>query len=318
MIARDRKVTMKALHRQTPIWESLPLSRALGATVLLKMEALQPVGSFKIRGLGRACQESVAAGAKRLLSSSGGNAGLAVAYAGRKLGVPVEVVVPRTTPEMMREVIRREGARVIEQGESWDDAHAAASAMAEKGDAAYVHPFDDPRIWAGHATLMQEVATQIEKPDAVVVSVGGGGLMIGLLQGLHAVGWRDVPVVTVETEGASSFAQSVAAGHVVTLERIDSIATTLGARTVATEALAWMDRHEIVPLVVSDRAAVDACLRFLDDHRVLVEPACGASLAVGYEPSAALAGKRRVLFVVCGGAGVSRELLDAWSGGQPR
>ena len=137
--------------------------------------------------------------------------------------------------------------------------------------------------------------------------------MVGLLQGLHAVGWRDVPVVAVETRGTSSFAQSVEAGRLVTLDRVDSVATTLGARTVAAEAFAWTDRHEIVPQVVSDRAAVDACLRFLDDHRVLVEPACGASLALAYERSAVLAGKGRVLFVVCGGAGVSKELLDEWS-----
>lgn len=303
---------MTSLHVATPVWESKPLSAALGAAVLLKMEALQPVGSFKIRGIGHACQVSCEAGATRLICSSGGNAGYAVAYAGRKLGVDVTVIVPRTTPGWTRETIRREGALVVEYGEAWDDAHAYASELARQEGTAYIHPFDDPRIWSGHASLIEEVADSGPRPGAVVLAVGGGGLLCGVLEGLHRVGWGDVPVVAVETEGAASFAASVAAGRLVTLDRITSVATTLGARTVAAEALAWTRRHAITPWTVSDRAAVDACLRFADDHRILVEPACGAALAVVYERGGPLAGREPVLVIVCGGAGVSLALLRGW------
>ena len=100
MSRRPRRT--EPLHLATPLWESAPLSDALGARVLLKMEAFQPVGSFKLRGIGRACQVRVEQGAGRLLASSGGNAGFAVAYTGRRLGVPVTVLVPKTTPESMR------------------------------------------------------------------------------------------------------------------------------------------------------------------------------------------------------------------------
>jgi L-serine/L-threonine ammonia-lyase len=303
---------MTPLHVATPLWESEPLSAVLGAAVLLKMEALQPVGSFKIRGIGRACQDSCEAGATRLVCSSGGNAGYAVAYAGRKLGVPVTVIVPKTTPGWMREIIRRERALVVEHGEAWDDAHVYASALARQEGTAYIHPFDDPRIWSGHASLIEEVADSGPRPGAVVVAVGGGGLLCGVLEGLHRVGWSDVPVVAVETEGTASFAASVAAGRLVTLDKIASIATTLGARTVAAEALAWTRRHTITPWIVSDRAAVDACLRFADEHRILVEPACGAALATVYERAAPLAGREPVLAIVCGGAGVSLALLKEW------
>ena len=304
---------MEPLHIATPLIESTPLSAAVGARVFLKMEALQPIGSFKIRGVGRACQLSVRDGAKRLITSSGGNAGLAVAFAGQKLGVAAEVFVPRTTPEWSREVMRREGAKVIEHGASWDDAHAHAVQLAESDpETVYVHPFDDPRLWEGHGTLIHEVAATGPRPDAVVVSVGGGGLMVGVLEGMHEVGWNDVPVVAVETEGTSSLAQSVAAGELVTLDAIESIATTLGARTVAPAALAWTSRHDVVPVVVSDRAAVSACTRFADDHRVLVEPACGAALAVVYDRAEALATRECILVVVCGGAGANRELLAQW------
>lgn len=301
-----------ALHVCTALWESRPLSEILGAPVFLKMEAFQPVGSFKIRGMGLACQHARRTGARRLVSSSGGNAGYAIAYAGRRLNMPVTIVVPQRASARSRELIRGEGAEVIEHGDAWDDSHLYAIRLAPQLDGAYIHPFDDPLVWAGHATMMHEAAQAGIKPGAVVVSVGGGGLLCGVLQGMHDAGWTDVPVLAVETKGADSFAASVAAGRIVTLERIASIATTLGARTVAAEALAWTRRHQILPWIVSDRSAVNACLRFADDHRVLVEPACGAALSTVYERAEALQERGPVLVIVCGGAGATSALLTEW------
>ncbi len=303
---------MNPLYLRTPLWESHPLTAAAGLPVFLKMEAFQPAGSFKSRGMGSACLRARDAGASRIVSSSGGNAGYAVACAGRQIGLPVTVVVPCSTSGRARELIRAEGAAVIEQGESWDDSHAYATQLADEQCGAYIHPFDDPVVWAGHATMIGEVAEAGFKPGAVVVSVGGGGLLCGVLQGMHEAGWSDVPVLAVETEGAASFAGSVQAGHLITLERITSIATTLGARTVTPKALEWVKRHEIIPWVVSDRAAVKACLRFADDHRVLVEPACGAALSAVYSRTAPLSGRAPLLVIVCGGAGVTRTMLDDW------
>ena len=309
---------METLHLKTPLIESRPLSLLMHATVLLKMETFQPVGSFKIRGIGHACRQAVQEGAGRLVASSGGNAGYAVAYAGRKLEVPVTVVVPETTPEWTRDIIRREGATVVEHGRAWDDAHAFASEMAGEKKTAYIPPFDDPRIWDGHATLIREIAASGPKPEAIVVAVGGGGLLCGVLQGLHEADWTDVPILAVETEGAASLAASVAAGRLVTLPRISSIATTLGARRVAAEALAWTARHPVIPWTVRDRAALDACFRFADDHRMLVEPACGAGLSTLYDKAAPLEGKSPVLVIICGGAGVSLSLLREWDKKVPK
>src|SRR3972149_3667160 len=141
---------MTPIHVVTPLWGSRPLRAAMGAPVLLKMEALQPVGSFKARGMGAACQANVEAGARRLVCASGGNAGYAVAYAGRQLGTRVTIVVPRTTPPWVQDLIRREEAEVSVHGDSWDDAHAYALELARGEGAAYIHPFDDPRVWKGH------------------------------------------------------------------------------------------------------------------------------------------------------------------------
>ncbi len=300
------------LHIETPLWESAPLSRALGTEVLLKMEAFQPTGSFKLRGHGAACRAARDGGARRVVCSSGGNAGLAVAYASRLLGLDALVVVPHTTPEAMRERIRNEGGEVLEHGAVWDDAHLRALELADQEGTVYVHPFDDPLLWTGHAGLVREVAAAGRRPQSVVVAVGGGGLLCGVIEGLHAVGWSDVEVVAVETDGAASFAASLAAGALVSLDGITSLATSLGARTVAAEALAWAERHPVRSWVVSDEAAIDACVRFARDHRVLVEPACGAALAAVYERAPALEERDPVLVVVCGGAGVDLERLTAW------
>jgi L-serine/L-threonine ammonia-lyase len=300
------------IHVVTPLWESPSMSAAVGGPVYLKMEAFQPVGSFKARGIGLACQDSWEAGASRLVCASAGNAGYAVAYAGRKIGIPVTVVVPKTTPAWLQGLVRGEGAKVVVHGDSWDDAHAHGTQLAEQQNAAYIHPFDDPRVWKGHSSIIHEIVDAGVRPGAIVVSVGGGGLLCGLLEGMHDVGWTDVPILAVETEGAASFAAAVRAGHLVTLDRITSIATTLGARRVAAKALEWTKRHPITPWQVTDREAVDACVRFADEHRVLVEPACGASLAAVYGRARPLEGLRPIVIIICGGAGVSLGLLDEW------
>jgi L-serine/L-threonine ammonia-lyase len=296
------------LHVETPLIESLALGRHVSQRVWLKMEALQPCGSFKARGIGFACRHHVGRGARRLLSSSGGNAGLAVAYAGRRLGVSVTVVVPHSTRERARRLLREEGAEVLAFGQTWQEAHEHARTLLD-AETAYVHPFDDPLIWEGHASVIDEVRASGLEPGAVVLSVGGGGLLCGVARGLETAGWSDVPVVTAETAGADSFHRSVQAGELVELEGITSVATTLGAKKVAAEALGVSRRLDVVPHVVTDREAVDACLRFADDHRVVVEPACGASLALAYGGVEALRGAQDILLIVCGGAGVSYDEL---------
>ena len=300
------------LHLPTPLFESGAMSVRDGQQVWLKMESMQPPGSFKIRGIGFACEEYVRRGARRFICSSGGNAGIAAAYAGRRLGVPVVVVVPETTTQRARELIGRENAQVIVHGASFQEANALAQSMVTQTDA-FIHPFDDPLLWQGHASMIDEVAASGLKPDAVVLSVGGGGLLCGVVEGLRRNGWNDVPVVAVETVGADSFAQSLAAGERVELAAITSIATSLGARKVAEQAFGLAQQHPVRSVVVSDAAAVRACLRFMDDHRVVVEPACGASLAVAYDAAQALGECRNVLVIVCGGVTATVDQLQKWT-----
>ncbi|MDK8464766.1 pyridoxal-phosphate dependent enzyme [Marinobacter sp. SS13-12] len=305
------------LHIETPLIESRAMSTITGRSVWIKLEALQPPGSFKIRGIGHACETYLAQGARKFVSSSGGNAGLAVAYAGRRLGVPVTVVVPETTTERAKELLQLEQAEVIVHGASWQEANALAQSLVGASDA-FLHPFDDPLLWQGHATLIDEVFRSGLKPDAVVLSVGGGGLLSGVMEGLHRNGWSDIPVFAVETTGAASFHAAVSAGHTVELERITSIATSLGAKRVCEKAFQWSKDHPIHSVVVSDQSALSACERFLADHRILVEPACGASLAMAYENAPDLESFSNILVVVCGGATSTIDQIREWGSSKHR
>ena len=149
--------------------------------------------------------------------------------------------------------------------------------------------------------------------DAVITAVGGGGLYCGIVQGLQRHGLHEVPVVAVETVGADSLSQSIHAGEAITLPAITSIATSLGARRVADEALRLAKSHPTISLTLSDKDATQACVRFADAMRVMVEPACGAALAALSVHEATLARFKRPLIEVCGGIAVSMASLAAWT-----
>lgn len=291
------------LHIETPFVESLPLSLLVDGHIMLKMESAQPSGSFKLRGMGYACRRYLEQGARRFIASSGGNAGLAVAYVGRHLGIPVHVILPETTGEAARARIQLEGATIEVIGRTWREAHLAAQASLRPGDA-YLHPFDDPLLWEGHATLIDEIAATGWRPHAVVVAVGGGGLLCGVMQGLERAGWHDVQLFAVETVGTASYAAALQAGRVVRLSQVSGIATSLATDSVCEASLAWAQRRAITSVIVTDEEAQGAARRFLLDHRVAVEPACGAALALPYLRPRILHGIGKTLIVVCGGVNV--------------
>lgn len=301
------------LHINTPIVFSDTWRSASGESVRFKMDALQPSGSFKLRGVGLVCERAADRGARSVLCASGGNAGFAVAYAAKRLELAASIVVPTTTSSEARDAIGQAGAQVLVHGNDFDAADEYARLQAAEKGAAYVHPFDDPTLWDGHATLIDEVVASGVEFDCVVTSVGGGGLMLGIIEGLKRNGLAKLPVLAVETAGAASLSASICADRLVALPAIESIATSLGARSVAAPALAATREHEVHSLVVSDADALLACRRFADAHRVLVEPACGAAIAALDVHSNVLAAYQRPLVEVCGGIGVSLDRFAQWS-----
>ncbi|MFZ6760120.1 pyridoxal-phosphate dependent enzyme [Undibacterium sp. Ji50W] len=302
---------MTQLHISTPLLEHRRLSASLGKPVWLKMENTQPSGSFKLRGIGLMCQRAAANGARHFVCPSGGNAGFAAAVAGVALGVQTTILVPQTTHESVRAAIRAIGATVIVEGGVWDETNQAALRLCEQPGAVYIPPFDHVDIWDGNATLIDEVAGKLDF-DVVICSVGGGGLLSGIALGLERNGLGHIPIITSETEGAASLHAAVQAGELVTLPAITSIASTLGARKVAQQAFDWTRKRTIHTVTVSDAQAVQACLDFADDMLALVEPACGAALAVAYQNLPVLAVFKKPLIVVCGGIAVDLGKLQAW------
>ncbi len=303
---------LSPLHIETPLLRTASDYSVTGLPLWLKLDALQPSGSFKLRGVGLLCQHAVAKGAKEIFCASGGNAGVAAAVAGRALGVPVTIVVPETTSAEVRVRIAATGANVRVYGSVFDEANAHAVSLANERKAAYVHPYDHPLLWEGHATLIDEVVKAGAEFDCVVTSVGGGGLLAGIVEGLRRNGLREIPVIAVETDGAASLNAAVKAKERVTLPAITSIANSLGARQVAQHVFDLLAVHPIESVTVTDAQAVAACLKFADGHRVLVEPACGAALAVADVHAGLLSRFKAPLIEVCGGIGVTLAMLETW------
>tara|TARA_R110002110_G_scaffold121431_2_gene297174 strand:- start:7312 stop:8256 length:945 start_codon:yes stop_codon:yes gene_type:complete len=304
------------LHIHTPLLHSHELSHITGRNIYLKMEALQPTGSFKDRGIGQLCQYFSAQNFNGFVSSSGGNAGISVAYTGKKLGCDVKIFVPRNTLELNIKKMRNEGAEVTVIGDNWDQTNIHAKKIAQNLDYAYIPPFDHPVIWQGYESIVDELKIDLDKdnikPDAIITSVGGGGLFCGLVQGLQKHEWSKTAIITAETIGAASLATSYQKNKHITLSKIDTIATTLGAKQICKQAFNNLQALTVMPQTLSDKQAVSACLQFANDNRVLVEPSCGAALAVPYNNFPILNNFKTVVIIVCGGSGVSLKLLADW------
>jgi L-serine/L-threonine ammonia-lyase len=239
---------------------------------------------------------------------------------------------------MMVAKLRAAGAtQVIQHGAHWSEAdrhlrEVVMQAAVDQGEhPVYVPPFDHPDVWQGHSSLVQELGVQFVEqginspPDLIVCSVGGGGLFNGIVQGIHAQGeaWNQrTKILAVETAGADALAQSLTAGSRVTLPAITSLATSLGAVQVCerTFELAEQCRKSGVlhNAVLTDAEAAMGCWRFADDERMLVELACGVSVAICYGNrlkailGRPVAPEEKVVIVVCGGSAVSVDMVEAW------
>lgn len=282
-------------------------------TVKLKMEAYQPSGSFKLRGIETLCEYAASAGATHFISSSGGNAGLAVAFTGRKLGVKVTVVLPKSTPYFMIDKLIKEGASVIVHGEAWDEANTYALSLSETKDTTYIPPFDHPKLWEGHATIVDELKEDCKtQPDLIILSVGGGGMLCGVVEGLIKNEWTDTHILAVETEDCASLYQSVKSDKLVCLDSINTIATSLGVKQISAKTFENAKQYNVIPYLVSDESTAKACVRFADDYRILIEPACGASLSVIYDNADILKCFSNIVVIVCGGSNINIDKINQW------
>lgn len=303
----------RAIHQwlePTPLIRSDYLSNRLGCNVWLKLEMLQPTHSFKVRGafsaMSRLTQQQRSAG---VVTASGGNHGLAVAYAAHKLDIPAIILLPRKTSEERIDAIRFFNADVRLHGESWDDANVEARRIERNAGSLYIHPFDDMHVMAGQGTIVSELVQQIERIDLLVASIGGGGLLSGLISAVHA--WSpQTRVIGVETEGADSMHQSWRAGRIVELEAITSIAETLGARSTQPRQFAIITGHAASLVTVSDEQAIRALLDILDAEKLLTEPATSCSVAALLTGKIPVDPSENVVIVLCGANVGLKRVID--------
>lgn len=284
------------------------LSKQLQAEVYLKFEALQPGRSFKIRGASNALlsQDQLP---EQVITASGGNHGLGVAIACRRVGVPCLVVLPTYTSSYRIDLLREMGAEVKLFGDAWDDANTHALQLAEAEGTLYIHPFADPEVMLGQGTIALELEQELDHFDAVIASVGGGGLLGGIALALEAMK-KEVDLYSVETSGAESLFRSLEADELVELPAITSIAKTLGARKTTPLIFETMKRLLRKSYVVSDRDAVQALFDFLDHEKLLVEPAMSCIIAAMLQHPEEFRGKQ-VVVIVCG-SNVSLAETEQW------
>lgn len=296
--ARERIADGVAL---TPCPDSIPLSELCGARIYCKLEYLQRTGSFKERGARNALLAlDDARRARGVVAASAGNHALGLAYHGRLLGIPVTVVMPTFAPLIKVTTCRRMGATVELVGASFADAKARADALAEERGLTYIHGFDDPAIIAGQGTVGLEILEQVPDVEAIVVPVGGGGLVAGIAVAVKAAR-PDVRVVGVEPRAAACYTAALKAGRPTPVPVGSTLADGLAVATVGTNAFALarplVDRIERVG---EDSLAL-ATLRLVELEKSVVEGAGAAGLAAMMGDGLPELADRKVALVLSGG-----------------
>lgn len=290
--ARER--LMGRVHR-TPLVSSETLSRRLGTRVYLKLELFQKTGSFKPRGAFNKMLAAVPAGS-RVVAASGGNHAQGVAYAATALGLPSTILMPANTPQNYVDATRGYGGEVV----LVENIARALDEMARlQGEGAVaVHPFDDPLVVAGQATVGLEILEDLPQVTDLIVSIGGGGLAGGVgLVAKHAN--PSTRIWGVETVGADAMSQALAAGRPVQLPAITSIAKTLGAPEVSPLTLQLVRQYLEGVTVVPDAEAVEALVELAERVKVLPEPSASCTLAAAQRLRGQLGS--HVVLILCGG-----------------
>jgi threonine dehydratase len=294
--------------RETPVLSSGTLSERAGAIVALKAENLQRTGSFKLRGalakiaaLGDAC----AAG---LVTGSAGNHAQAVAYAARARGLRCEVFMPEGASIAKVEAASALGATVLLRGATVDESLAAARSRAEQAGLAFVHPFDDPDVIAGQGGLGLELLEQVPDIGAVIVPVGGGGLISGVAVALKSVR-PEIEVIGVQVATCAPFPASLAAGKPVAVDSALTIADGIAVKRPGALTLALIERWVDRIVVVEEDEVAEAMVFLLERAKLVVEGAGAVGVAALVSGQVKLAGSGTTVVILSGG-NVDAGLLE--------
>jgi threonine dehydratase len=309
-VARER---LRPYLRPTPLVAAPALAEALGLDVRLKLEALQPIGAFKVRG-GINLVAAIAEGAEPrpagFLTASTGNHGQSLAYAARLFGFPAVVYAPADSNPYKVAAMRRLGAEVVLGGADFDDAHEAAEAASQARGYRYVHAANEPLLYPGIATAALEILEEWPAVDAIVLPLGGGSGACGVC--LAGKGIKPaLTVIAVQAAGAPAFHDSWRSGRLKSTPRADTFADGLATRQAYALPLRLLRGALDDVVLVTDPEIERAMVALLRHAHVLAEPAAAAPVAALAQPAVRerLSGMR--VAVLVSGGNVTPETLRA-------
>jgi threonine dehydratase len=293
----------------SPCVESIPLSQLTGAHIYCKLDYLQRTGSFKERGARNALLRLSPEQRRRgVIAASAGNHAQGVAYHGGLLGIPVTVVMPTFAALIKVTNCRHLGANVVLHGQDVDEARARAEDIAGRDGLTFVHPFDNADVMAGQGTMALEILEQTPDLDAIVVPVGGGGLLAGIGTVIKALR-PQMQVIAVEADRATCLQAALAAGHPVPVSLAPTLADGLAVPVIGTLPFAVLQRV-VDRLVTVDEASIAlAILRLIELEKSVVEGAGATPLAAFLSGKLADLKGRRVVLTLCGG-NIDLTMLD--------
>lgn len=294
---------------ETPLERMGPLSDRLSRPVYLKREDLQPVFSFKLRGAyNKLARLSEAEKARGVICASAGNHAQGLAYSATRMGVRSVIVMPTTTPSIKIDAVRRLGGEVIISGDAFDDARLHALALCEAENLVFVHPYDDPDVIAGQATIGVEILRQHPSDIAAIyVPVGGGGLAAGVAA--YAKFLRpEIKIIGVEPQEAASMQAALAAGRPVPINEVGIFADGVAVKQVGDETFKLCQKY-LDDIVTVSTDEICAAIKDIFDHtRAVAEPAGAVSLA-GLRKHARSLSKPGAAIAVLSGANVNFDRL---------
>ena len=294
----------------TPLQYSRAFTDKARCQVHLKIESIQPIRAFKVRGaLNKLIRMTPAQRAAGVITASAGNHGLGVAYAAAAFKSPAIVYVPETANAFKVEAIRRLGAHVVAAGRNYNGAYVEALAAQKESAATFVHAYDDPDVVAGQGTIAAELLSDLDEFDTVLVPVGGGGLIGGIALYLKSRK-PAIKVIGVEPAGADAMSRSLRAGSIVTLDRVSTIADGLAASAPGKLTFELARKYVDDVLLVDETEMLRAIRLLFEWEHLLAEPAGAAALAsllYHYRPVP----NERVVVVLSGGNVTDEVMLRA-------
>lgn len=291
---------LKPLIHHTPLSQSRTMSMLTGSDVYLKCEHMQRSGSFKVRGAGykisRLTEEQSNAG---VIAASAGNHAQGVAIAAAQRNIPCTILMPENAPMAKVMATLGYGAKVVLYGATYDDAYQRCRELQEESGATFIHAFDDPQIIAGQGTLGLEMLTDLPDADAIVVPIGGGGLISGIAIAARALK-PDITIIGVQASGAPSSRASLDAHALQTLPAITTIADGIAVKRPGELTFSIIERLVDDIVLVNDEATINAVLLLMERCKMMVEGAGAIGLAALLSGAIKLKG-RKVLVPLTGG-----------------